>query len=89
MWMVFVAYLLLRRFGGPGSEVLAAVAGIFGTVLVPFVYWSVNYWRTVHPQTTVIKTLPPDMQATVAATSAPDARFVIVVVPDADPPSIT
>jgi heme exporter protein C len=61
MWMVFVAYLLLRRFGGPGSEVLAAVAGIFGTVLVPFVYWSVNYWRTVHPQTTVIKTLPPDM----------------------------
>ena len=30
MWMVFVAYLLLRRFGGPGSEVLAAAAGIFG-----------------------------------------------------------
>ncbi|HEY7475418.1 MAG TPA: cytochrome c biogenesis protein CcsA [Vicinamibacterales bacterium] len=61
MWMVFVAYLLLRRFGGPGSEVLAAVASIFGMVLVPFVYWSVNYWRTIHPQTTVIGTLPPDM----------------------------
>jgi heme exporter protein C len=63
MWMVFVAYLLLRKFGGPGSEVLAAAAGIFGMVLVPFVYWSVTYWRTIHPQTTVIRTLPPDMRA--------------------------
>jgi len=24
MWMIFVAYLLLRRFGGAGSEILAA-----------------------------------------------------------------
>ncbi len=61
MWMVFVAYLLLRKFGGPGSEVLAAAAGIFGMVLVPFVYWSVNYWRTIHPTTNVIRTLPPEM----------------------------
>jgi heme exporter protein C len=43
--------------------VLSAVAGLFGTALVPFVYWSVNYWRTVHPQTTVISTLPPDMSS--------------------------
>ncbi|HYN08518.1 MAG TPA: cytochrome c biogenesis protein CcsA [Vicinamibacterales bacterium] len=63
MWMVFVAYLLLRKFGGPGSEVLAAAAGIFGMVLVPFVYWSVNYWRTVHPSTDVIRTLPPEMSS--------------------------
>ena len=63
MWMVFVAYLLLRRFGGPGSEVLAAAAGIFGTVLVPFVYWSVDYWRTIHPKTTVVGTLPPEMRS--------------------------
>jgi heme exporter protein C len=35
---------------------------MFGMVLVPFVYWSVNYWRTIHPQTTVIRTLPPDMR---------------------------
>ena len=25
---------------------------------VPFVYWSVNIWRTVHPKTTVVPTLP-------------------------------
>jgi len=61
MWMIFVAYLLLRRFGGPGSDVLAAAVGLFGAVLVPFVYWSVNVWRGLHPQTTVVTTLPPEM----------------------------
>jgi heme exporter protein C len=61
MWMIFVAYLLLRRFGGAGSEILAAAVGIFGTALVPFVYISVNYWRTIHPTTNVVKTLLPEM----------------------------
>jgi heme exporter protein C len=49
MWMVFNAYLLLRRFGGAGSEVLAAAVGFFGMALVPFIYWSVDMWRTLHP----------------------------------------
>ena len=53
MWLIFVAYLLLRRYGGPGSEKLGAVVAIFGMANVPFVYWSVNVWRTVHPKTTV------------------------------------
>jgi len=60
-WMVFCAYLLLRRFGGAGSEVLAAALGLFGMALVPFVYWSVNLWRTLHPKTSVVPTLPGPM----------------------------
>jgi heme exporter protein C len=63
MWMIFVAYLLLRRVGGPGSDVLAAAVGVFGTALVPFVYVSVNLWRTQHPSNTVVRTLPPEMAA--------------------------
>ena len=62
MWLVFQAYLLLRRFGGPGSEKLSAAVGIFGAALVPFVYWSVNVWRTVHPTTKVIPSLDPSMR---------------------------
>jgi heme exporter protein C len=62
MWMVFVAYLLLRRFGGPGSEVLAAAVGLFGMALVPFIYISVNYWRTIHPTTNVVPSLPYAMK---------------------------
>ena len=58
LWLIFVAYLLLRRYGGPGSERLAAGLALFGMANVPFVYWSVHVWRTVHPQTTVVPTLP-------------------------------
>ena len=58
-WMMFVAYLLLRKYGGPGSEKLAAGLGIFGMANVPFVYKSVDVWRTVHPKTSVVPTLPP------------------------------
>jgi len=61
LWMIFVAYLMLRRFGGPGSDVLAAAVGVFGTALVPFVYVSVKFWRTQHPDATVVSTLPPAM----------------------------
>ncbi|HYM23334.1 MAG TPA: cytochrome c biogenesis protein CcsA [Vicinamibacterales bacterium] len=57
MWLIFVSYLLVRRFGGPGAEKLAAAVGIFGTAVSPFVYVSVNIWRTIHPKTSVV----PDM----------------------------
>jgi heme exporter protein C len=61
MWLLFGAYTLVRRFGGAGSEMLAAGVGMFGMALVPFVYWSVNFWRTLHPKTTVLPTLPASM----------------------------
>jgi heme exporter protein C len=62
LWLMFVAYLLLRRYGGPGSDKLAAAVALFGMANVPFVYWSVNLWRTVHPKTTVVTTLVPGMR---------------------------
>ena len=62
MWMIFNAYLLLRRYGGAGSELLAAAVSLFGMANVPFVYWSVNVWRTLHPKTSVIPTLQPGMR---------------------------
>ncbi len=55
--MVFLGYLMVRKYGGPGSEKLAAAMGIFGAATSPFVYKSVDWWRTIHPQTTVMKTL--------------------------------
>jgi heme exporter protein C len=64
MWLIFVSYLLLRRFGGAGTEKLAAGVALFGMANVPFVYWSVNIWRTVHPLTSVVPTLPPVMRGT-------------------------
>lgn len=62
LWLIFVAYLLLRKYGGAGSEKLAAAVALFGMANVPFVYWSVNVWRTVHPTTNVVMTLAPGMR---------------------------
>ena len=62
LWMIFVAYLILRQYGGPGSDKLAAGMALFGMANVPFVYWSVNVWRTVHPTTNVVPTLVPGMR---------------------------
>jgi heme exporter protein C len=55
--LVFLGYLMVRKYGGPGSEKLAAAMGIFGAATAPFVYKSVDWWRTIHPQTTMMKTL--------------------------------
>jgi heme exporter protein C len=57
-WMIGVAYLLVRRYAGPGSDKLAAGLALFGMANVPFIYISVNYWRTIHPPTTVVPRLP-------------------------------
>jgi heme exporter protein C len=60
--LIFIGYLLVRRYGGPGSDKLAAAMGIFGMANVPFVYMSVNIWRTIHPTTNVVPTLGAGMR---------------------------
>jgi heme exporter protein C len=62
MWLVFISYMLVRKYGGAGSEKLAAAVGVFGTAVLAFVYESVNIWRTVHPTTSVVPTLRPGMR---------------------------
>lgn len=62
LWMIFAAYLLLRKYGGPGSDRLGAGLALFGMANVPFVYWSVNVWRTLHPKTSVLPSLDPAMR---------------------------
>ena len=50
LWLIYVAYLLLRRFAtGPEMRTLAAVLAIFGYADVPIVYMSTRWWRTQHP----------------------------------------
>jgi heme exporter protein C len=62
VWLMFTSYLLVRKYGGPGSEKLSAAVAIFGMANVPFVYISVNVWRTLHPKTTVIPSLAAGMR---------------------------
>jgi len=62
LWMIFVAYLFARRYGGPGARKLAAGLALFGAADVPLIYISVSIWRTIHPKTTVVPTLQAGMR---------------------------
>ena len=59
--MTFISGILVRKYGGPGSDKLASAVGIFGLAVVPFVYEAVNIWRTIHPLTSVVPNLPAQM----------------------------
>jgi heme exporter protein C len=63
LWMAMLAYVLVRRYGGQGSERLGAGLAIFATVNIPLVYISVRIWRTFHPETSVVPGLEGTMRA--------------------------
>jgi heme exporter protein C len=61
LWLMLIAYLLARRYGGPAARKLASALALFAAADAPLVYVSVNVWRTIHPKTTVVPTLGADM----------------------------
>ena len=51
LWLIYVSYLVLRRFSTSGqTPVLAAALAVFGALDVPLVYFSIWIFRTQHPQ---------------------------------------
>jgi len=49
--LIYVSYLILRCFATGGqTPILAAALAVFGFADVPFVYLSIWYFRTQHPQ---------------------------------------
>jgi len=50
LWLIYVSYLVLRRFSTSSqTALLAAVLAIFGALDVPLVYFSIWFFRTQHP----------------------------------------
>jgi heme exporter protein C len=72
LWLIYAAYLALRRFAPPGRAQmrLAAVVGIFGFLDVPIVYESVNWWRTLHPGPVLVTSTGPGMPVPMLLTFA-------------------
>jgi heme exporter protein C len=51
LWLIYVSYLMLRRFSSSSqTPVLAAALAVFGALDVPLVYFSIWIFRTQHPQ---------------------------------------
>jgi heme exporter protein C len=71
LWFIYVAYLFLRTFafGSDTARTLAAVYGIAGTLMIPFVYMAVDLARgaTLHPSNPVREGLPAAMGWTLLA----------------------
>src|ERR1700691_40754 len=54
LWLIYVSYLMLRRFSSGGQmPVLAATLAVFGALDMPLVYFSIWFFRTQHPQPVV------------------------------------
>ena len=55
LWLIYVAYLMLRSYVPNKSQgaLYAAGLGIIGFVDVPIVYYSVQWWRSIHPSAVV------------------------------------
>jgi heme exporter protein C len=51
LWLIYVSYLVLRQFAAGGqTRVVASVLAVFGFADVPLVYYSIQWFRTQHPQ---------------------------------------
>jgi heme exporter protein C len=79
LWMIFVAYSLVRRYGGLGSERLAAGMAVFGMADVPLIYFAVNLWKTQHPENTVVRSLAPGMRPPFYLASVTFVLFFVVL----------
>ncbi len=68
LWLMYAGYLMLRRYSeGERGAVHAAVFGIIAFLDVPFVYFSVQWWRGMHPGAVVTSKnggLAPEMLTT-------------------------
>src|SRR3981081_4251158 len=73
LWIIYAGYLVGRRLAEPGRQAarFAAVVGIFGFIDVPVVHFSVQWWKTQHPGSVIVRdALPPEMLATFLFTMA-------------------
>ncbi len=51
LWLIYVSYLVLRRFSNSAqTQMMAAALAVFGALDVPLVYFSIWFFRTQHPQ---------------------------------------
>lgn len=56
LWLTFVAYVMLRAYGGAPEQVAryCAVLGIIAFIDLPITHYSVTWWRTLHPEPVIM-----------------------------------
>lgn len=69
LWFIYIGYMMLRSYTTDPDRAarLGAVVGIVGFLDIPIVHFSVQWWRTLHPEPVVVRSspqAPPEMLAT-------------------------
>lgn len=56
VWLIFIAYVMLRSYGGSPEQVarFCAVLAILAFVGMPITHYSVRWFRTMHPEPVVM-----------------------------------
>jgi heme exporter protein C len=85
MWFIYVSYLALRSYIDDPNirQRMASVLGIVGVVSVPIVWFSVEWWRSLHPTPSITNPgggMPPEMLFTLLVSVAAFTVFYVVLV---------
>ncbi|MGH7361371.1 MAG: heme ABC transporter permease CcmC, partial [Candidatus Methylomirabilales bacterium] len=66
LFVIYLGYLLLRSVvdDPERAATLAAVLGIVGTLDVPIIHFSVEWWRTLHQPSSMLKPQAPSIDRT-------------------------
>ena len=84
MWFIYVSYLALRSYiDDPNArQRMSSVLGIVGVVSVPIVWFSVEWWRSLHPTPSVTNPgggMPPEMLSALLVSVAAFTVFYVVL----------
>lgn len=63
LFLIFVGYLLLRKFTDPGEQQarFCAIVAIVGALDIPLIHLSVVWWRTLHQKSTILSPKGPSI----------------------------
>lgn len=80
LWLIYVGYLLFRSTTPAGDRRarLSAVIGVIGAIDIPVVHFAVTWWRSQHPDPTVLRAGGPDLPGSMMLTLL--ASFVALAV---------
>ncbi len=53
LWLIYVSYLVLRRYAIGQAPTIAAALAVFGAIDAVFVFMAIRWFRTQHPQPVV------------------------------------
>jgi heme exporter protein C len=70
LWLVYAGYLLYRTLTPAGEQRarVSAVIALIGAIDIPVVHFAVSWWRSAHPDPTVLRAGGPDLPGSMFAT---------------------